>query len=367
MSKFKNQRIKVAAILIKKYKYMPLQLQSLNNSSDDDIYLINPYHPNYQTICLSVKENTTLIPIQIGSSENSNQPFNGLIIYFNNCKNDDSINFNPRYKDSVLQKYYPDVYNSFFSMTLFTKIIMAICIIVFALGLFLSTQLKYYASVLIILGANYGPFIYSAFDFTRFLTAMFVHLDFLHLACNLMSLYYLSSFLEKRNKTAFRVILFLSSIAGNMLLYIVDSSCLAAGLSAGLYGLLGWYIVIFFKEKQYRYKNQLSMMIYLAAINIFISLMPSISFFGHLGGLLMGLLLGMCFEIKRSDLVFHLKVVSVISFVIIGYFTFQVRMPEHLYYLNDLEVVNFYKKIKIPFYPQHLEQSLFKLYSEVVK
>lgn len=366
MSKFKDQRIKVAAILIKKYKYMPLQLKSLNNDYDDDIYLINPYHPNYQTICLSLKDKTTLIPIQLGSNEVNNQPFSGLIIYFNN-KNEEGIVFNPHRKDDTLQKYYPDIYSNFFSISLFTKIIMAICIIVFGIGLFLATQMQYYASVLIILGANYGPFIYAAYDFIRFLTAMFVHLDFLHLACNLMSLYYLANFLEKRNKIAFRLILFLSSIVGNMLLYIVDSSCLAAGLSAGLYGLLGWYVVIFIKEKQYRYKNQLSLMIYLATINIFISLMPSVSFFGHLGGLFMGILLGMCFEIKRSDLVFHFKVVSVISFLIIGYFTFKVRIPEHVYYLNDLEVIRFYHKLKIPFYPEHLEQSLFKLYGEVAK
>lgn len=367
MRKFHKQRLKVISILVQKYRYMPLNLNQ--QSENDDIYLFNPHHPNVQVICLSVKSKTDLIPIQINNQE-ENKPLSEIIIYFNDNNSDNSdIKFSIRHKHELLNKYFPEIYTSFPEISLFSKIIIGICIVMFALTLLVASFSKYIASALIILGANYGPFIQAAHDYWRFLTAMFLHADLLHLFTNLISFYYLSQFLEKRNSTAFKWILFMSSIVGNMLLYFVNPSSLAVGLSAGLYGLLGWYLVIFIKEQHYRYQSVLSMFVRLFLINILISFLPGISLMGHFGGLVTGIILSLCFEFKfENNLLFHLKVVSVISFLIISYFVlFKTAKIKQFYYLNDIEVINFYNKLHIPIYPEHLEKSLSKMYWEVIK
>ena len=366
MRKFHKQRLKVMAILVQKYHYMPLNLNQQNES--DDIYLFNPHHPVIQVICLSVKDETNLIPIQITNQE-ENKPLSEIIIYFNKKKNNNDITFSLSHKDKLLNKYFPDIYNSFGEISLFSKTIIGICIIMFVLTMLVAYFSKYLASALIILGANYGTFIQAAHDYWRFFTAMFLHADIIHLFTNLISFYYLSQVLEKRNSNAFKWILFMSSIIGNMMLYFFNTSSLAVGLSAGLYGLLGWYLVIFIKEKHFRYQSVLSMFMRLFLINIFISFLPGISLMGHLAGFVSGLILSLIFEFKfENNLIFHLKVVSIISFLIISYFViFKSAKIKQLYYLNDIEVINFYNKLHIPFYPQHLEKSLSNFYWEVSK
>lgn len=93
------------------------------------------------------------------------------------------------------------------------------------------------------LGANYGPLVLEG-QVYRLLSAIFVHLDLLHLVGNLLSTLVLVSRIEHtfgplRTLTVFLV----SGIAGNIFSLAVDSggfaNTLKAGASTSLYGMIG--------------------------------------------------------------------------------------------------------------------------------
>lgn len=97
-------------------------------------------------------------------------------------------------------------------------------------------------------GAQYTPYIKQG-QWFRLFSSMFLHFGYLHLVCNMYSLYNLGPALE--NFFGIFAFLFLylgSGLAGNLLTYfweIRTGSCsLSAGASGAVFGLLGAYLVL---------------------------------------------------------------------------------------------------------------------------
>ena len=96
-------------------------------------------------------------------------------------------------------------------------------------------------------GALYTPLVKKG-QWYRLFTSMFLHFGFLHLFCNMFSLYNLGPALETFfGAPVFAALYLASGLAGNVLTYIKESRSgqysLSAGASGAVFGLLGAYLV----------------------------------------------------------------------------------------------------------------------------
>lgn len=97
-------------------------------------------------------------------------------------------------------------------------------------------------------GAMYTPYIKRG-QWFRMFTSMFLHFGFLHLICNMYSLYNLGPGLEYfMGVPLFLLLYVVSGLCGNLLSYIKDCRTgrysLSAGASGAIFGLLGAYLLI---------------------------------------------------------------------------------------------------------------------------
>ena len=120
-------------------------------------------------------------------------------------------------------------------------------------------------------------------------TAMFAHGSLEHLACNMISLWYMGSLLENMQGTPrFAVVYFASGIAGNVA-YSMFGTGSAVGASGAIFGLLGaCALLLFAMRSNPAAKSMLSGMAGMLAVNIFNSFLPGIALEAHFGGLVAG-------------------------------------------------------------------------------
>ncbi|WP_297535581.1 rhomboid family intramembrane serine protease [Thermococcus sp.] len=129
------------------------------------------------------------------------------------------------------------------------------------------------------LGAWWQPF-----------TAMFVHVSIIHIAFNMYFLLIMGSQLERiLGPKRVVVIYIVSGLAGNLLtLLLLPPNVISAGASGALFGIAGALILI---------NGVLGGNMQMAIINAFVlflinSFLPGVNAFAHLGGLIVGMLIG---------------------------------------------------------------------------
>jgi membrane associated rhomboid family serine protease len=138
----------------------------------------------------------------------------------------------------------------------------------------------------------HGPDI-AAGEWWRVLTAQVEHHGLLHLGVNGMSILGFGPFIERRVGSVRLALeaLFASLVSAAFALYF-DWSVWTAGASAIIISWLGLGIPIV--EPRWR-----RVLLQWAIFNVLVSLMPGVSWAGHLGGFLAGLVSGVL--IRRSD------------------------------------------------------------------
>lgn len=131
----------------------------------------------------------------------------------------------------------------------------------------------------------------------RILTVGFIHIQVYHLFMNMYALYNLGSTLEPwLGHILFTAILVLSIVGGSLfVIFFGKRENTTVGISGGLYGLLGAYIILLWKLGLFQVASVRNSMLQVLIVNALISLMPNVSLLGHLGGLVVGLLLGFLF------------------------------------------------------------------------
>lgn len=151
--------------------------------------------------------------------------------------------------------------------------------------------------VAIFLGAKINQLIVQG-EWWRLLTAIFLHADFLHIAFNSYALYVFGTRLESIfGQGRFLTLYLLSGISGSALSFALSSRA-SVGASGAIFGLVGGLAAYY-----YRYRKQMSAgsrplanLVTIALYNLFYGLVvPGIDNWGHLGGLLAGLVLGWFF------------------------------------------------------------------------
>ncbi|HQU81685.1 MAG TPA: rhomboid family intramembrane serine protease [Pyrinomonadaceae bacterium] len=160
----------------------------------------------------------------------------------------------------------------------------------------------------IIMGSNYSVelagFVKSAFaqgEYWRILTGAVLHGGLIHLIFNCYALYQLGRLIEiLSNKAHLAIVFLLAAIGGNLLSFFFYPGNPSVGASGGIVGFLGYLTIYGFKRRKLMPSDFLNSMIFniilIAAVGFFIPKATNnavmIDNFGHLGGLLVGIVYG---------------------------------------------------------------------------
>ncbi|MBL4932436.1 rhomboid family intramembrane serine protease [Clostridium paridis] len=191
-----------------------------------------------------------------------------------------------------------DILNSLYrrpttsTLSYITMGIIAINIFVFIYSAFLSgSVMDIKSDVLYELGAKYTQAI-QAGEYWRLITSAFLHGGLVHIAVNMYSLFYTGNQVNRiYGNRNFVIIYFLSAVGASGASMLTNS--LSVGASGAIFGLLGGLLVFAYKERTRIGKDFLVNLVSIIAMNLIIGFMlPNIDMYGHIGGLLTGLVLG---------------------------------------------------------------------------
>ena len=145
-------------------------------------------------------------------------------------------------------------------------------------------------------GSMFGPLIALNHEYWRFVTPIFIHYGLMHFAINSVILYYMGQQVEAiYGHGRFFLIYLLSGVMGNVLGFAFnDMNVQAAGASTSLFGIFGAFIVLGKKKKNnpgiQAMVRQFSLFI---VLNLVFGLFDqTIDMYGHVGGLIGGILMG---------------------------------------------------------------------------
>lgn len=132
-------------------------------------------------------------------------------------------------------------------------------------------------------------------EYWRILTGGAVHGGLIHLAFNGYALYILGKLIEfLSNRSHLAIVFILSVIGGGIMSLIFLPDATSVGASGGIIGFLGYLTAYGFKRRKLLsnafLKNMLFNIGFIAIMGIFI--IPNVDNYGHLGGLLVGLIYG---------------------------------------------------------------------------
>ncbi len=142
----------------------------------------------------------------------------------------------------------------------------------------------------------------------RLITPVFLHASLLHIGFNMYALYVLGPELERHfGHLPFLLLYLLSGFAGVVLSFLLTEAP-SLGASTAVFGLLAAQGVFAYRNQRVfgrRARAALMSIINIAIINLLIGLTPGIDNWGHMGGLVGGLIFagiaGPIYEIKETD------------------------------------------------------------------
>jgi uncharacterized protein len=146
------------------------------------------------------------------------------------------------------------------------------------------------------------------------LSNIFIHADLYHILFNMISLYFLGSFvLRAVGEKSFLAVFFLGGVAGNVLfILLADPDSTGVGASGAIFALAGALAIMVPKVPVFVFPIPVPMPLWVATLIfcLILILIPSatpalrIAWEAHLGGLLLGLLAGLIFRKRRRVYLF---------------------------------------------------------------
>jgi rhomboid protease GluP len=144
-------------------------------------------------------------------------------------------------------------------------------------------------------------------QYWRFITPIFLHGSILHLGFNMYALYILGRRIERfYGSIRFLGLYLIAGISGNLFSFLFTISP-SLGSSTAVFGLLGAEGIFIYQHRKLfgeQFKQALRQIIQVAVVNILIGLSPGIDNWGHIGGLLGGMIFswfgGPLFEVQGS-------------------------------------------------------------------
>lgn len=233
-----------------------------------------------------------------------------------------------------------------------TYVVFLSCVLMYLLTVLLQSIYHSDVNSKIALGAYYRPFVIITHDYWRFLTACFLHGDFLHLLCNMIALINCGPMIERMyGHKWFAIILFGSVIMGSGFAHLAGTEMMV-GLSGGLYGVMGAMVVLAWYHNWFSIPNVRDSFIRTALINIFISFLPGISLMAHLGGFVFGLFAGMyslqTIYKKKSSTAINAGIALVVLSLVLCVQIIRKPYLDKIYIRTDIEVLEIYDDFHLP-------------------
>jgi rhomboid protease GluP len=143
-------------------------------------------------------------------------------------------------------------------------------------------------------GALFPPLIQLQGEWYRLLTSMLLHGSLVHLLLNMYALYFIGGFMERLLGT-YKYLMFyvIAGLTASLLVYFLGNPMtVTIGASGAIFGLMGGLLALTFLKPLLLPPATTNNIRFIALINIiFTFTIPNISIYGHLGGLLSGILL----------------------------------------------------------------------------
>lgn len=175
-----------------------------------------------------------------------------------------------------------------------TTILIALNVIMFLLSVFdysfvINTFANYYLNV-------------KNGEIYRLITAAFVHANVLHIFFNMYALYALGPQIEKFYGRKRYLLIYLGSALLGSLLSVVLTNNVSVGASGAIFGLFGAMLYFGYKYRATLDGFLRSGIIPVIVINLLLGFMiPGIDIYGHIGGLLGGLVLSYAFGVVNKE------------------------------------------------------------------
>lgn len=250
-----------------------------------------------------------------------------------------------------------------------TQAIMFINLLVFMGATFLSTKFGDSLAA-VLMGGLYKNFIYGANEWWRIITAGFLHVDLFHILMNTLVLFQAGVLVETLYGKKQMIIIYLTSIITSSLLALImmDGGTVSLGASGGVFGLMGAIIVYLYTSNLVKVPKVRSQIFRTLLANVLISLIPGISFYGHLGGFIGGVLITV--SISNSAKLKPMKKHAMISTVIIivGMVFYAAFEDNNVYNIRpevDKYTISAIRELGFDDYGQRLEDNMIKYYTKI--
>jgi len=176
------------------------------------------------------------------------------------------------------------------SSALVTYTLMGITIFVFILQM--ATQSLLRTDLPAYYGAKVNELI-AAGEFWRLFTPMFLHGSIMHIGFNMYALYLFGRRLERYFGHGRFLLLYLISGFGGNVISMMFTEAPSLGASTAIFGLLAAQGIFIYQNRKLfggMTQQALQSIILVAAVNLLIGLSPGIDNWGHIGGLVAGLI-----------------------------------------------------------------------------
>ena len=165
---------------------------------------------------------------------------------------------------------------------------------VFFYVLQLLSEYLFGSDILVIYGARINEAILAG-ELWRFLTPALLHGSLPHIAFNMYALLSFGASLERHfGHGRFFLLYVLGAFAGNVASFLFTGGSYSVGASTSIFGLLGAEAVFLIQNRKSfpgQFRSAIGNIIFIAAINLFvIGSLPGIDRWGHVGGLVGGLM-----------------------------------------------------------------------------
>ena len=171
-----------------------------------------------------------------------------------------------------------------------TYSIIAITVISYVLQL--VSESTFGTDLLIVYGARINEAILAG-ELWRFITPALLHGSVPHIAFNMYALFSFGTGLERHfGHGRFFLLYLLGAFTGNVASFLFSTGY-SVGASTAVFGLLGAEAIFLYQNRKLfagQFGRAIQNVIFIAAINLFLGLQPGIDNWGHIGGLIGGLM-----------------------------------------------------------------------------
>jgi membrane associated rhomboid family serine protease len=127
----------------------------------------------------------------------------------------------------------------------------------------------------------------------RLVTSMFLHLNFLHIAFNMITLLIVGPAVEVMlGRARFAALYLLAGLGGGVVMYLIGpTNEVSVGASGAIFGVMGAYVVLARRERR-----PVAQVVVLIVVNLVIGFSGNIAWQAHVGGLISGGILGLAYH-----------------------------------------------------------------------